>query len=105
MEQAGLDTMERWYKVTAQMVRDHGGGTLVKRYVGSISAIVSGVYPSHAWMLWKFDKVPKGYWSDMRNRKEFFDWAGAELGISRMEDWLKIRTEEVDRLGGSSLSL
>ena len=37
------------------------------------------LYPEFPWKAWKFNRVPKGYWSDADNVKELARFASKEV--------------------------
>jgi len=53
---------------------------------------------------WKFSVLPKGFWDIQKNRRDFFDWLGKQVGVHRLEDWYKIDIQQVWERGGYSLS-
>ena len=48
-------------------------------------------------------RVPKRYWENEYNRKEFFDGLGVKLGYSTMDDWYRVTLEDIHRNGGGGL--
>jgi hypothetical protein len=40
------------------------------------------------------------YWSNKDNRREFLDWFGKQKGVSELSDWYKLRTIDVEEMGG-----
>jgi len=66
-----------------------------------VNALLS-VYPEFNWIVWKFNTVPQGFWSD-RNKRRFFDWLRKELGLESFEDWYNITHKDINKLGGSKL--
>jgi hypothetical protein len=77
--------------------------------------LVTTMYPDHDWLPWKFARCPDGYWNDMKNQKQFMDWASKELKIHEMNDWykvsykvtlpliLKLKIQDLCDIGGGSL--
>ena len=55
--------------------------------------MLSTVYPDHNWLPWKFNAVPKHYWREMKNQKQYLEWAGKQLNTKEMSDWYKIKNE------------
>ncbi len=47
------------------------------------------MFPEFEWLPWKFH-VPKGFWNDMNNQRNFVDWVGKQLKYKNREDWYKI---------------
>jgi hypothetical protein len=44
-----------------------------------------------------------GWWGSLDNQKQFFEWAGTQLGVRSIEDWANISSKQVEDLGGSGL--
>ena len=65
-------------------------------YDDSISKALTSVYPDHAWELWRFSKVSKGYWDNKQHQREFFDSLVAKFQIKTHTDWYKITSSKVD---------
>eukprot|EP01121_Diplochlamys_sp_Union-15-3_P002651 TRINITY_DN12375_c0_g1_i1.p1 TRINITY_DN12375_c0_g1~~TRINITY_DN12375_c0_g1_i1.p1 ORF type:complete len:296 (+),score=41.07 TRINITY_DN12375_c0_g1_i1:62-889(+) len=53
--------------------------------------------------MWKFSKIPKGFWQDVDNQKKFFLWLGKKLNYQRYEDWYNLHHDDVKNNGGGSL--
>src|SRR5688572_3840282 len=66
-------------------------------YGGSLVKALLNIYPDYNWKVWKFDVIPKGFWKDMTNQRNFFDWVGGELNVKTKEDWYKINSRDVTR--------
>lgn len=75
------------------------------------------VYPEHEWLFWMFANVPRGWWGNVKNQRDFVSWLENQLGIEThgnfeismkfhwlsieiSEDWYKIRTSDVLDHGG-----
>jgi hypothetical protein len=68
-----------------------GGSTILKSvYGGSPSTVVTSVYSEFEWLPWRFNCVPKGFWNDLKNQRNFMEWAAKQLDYKNMEDWYKI---------------
>ena len=44
-------------------------------------------------MPWKFNVVPDGFWNDIKNVRNYFDWLGNELKIENMDGWYKVTSK------------
>ena len=62
----------------------------MKYYKNSHINLIKSVYPDYKWLPWKFNHVPRGYWKDENNIKEYMNWLSQKLNIKTMEDWYKI---------------
>ena len=52
--------------------------------------LIKNAYPNYKWLPWKFNHVPKGFWNDTNNVKEYMNWLSEQLNIKTMEDWYKV---------------
>jgi hypothetical protein len=80
-----------------------GGGLLVSHYGDSVFLALKTVYPQHTWLEWRFNQVPKGFWTEVPNHRRFFDWAATELKLENLDGWYNVTTSQVRDLGGSGL--
>jgi hypothetical protein len=74
---------------------EQGGTGLLGKYNGSPSHLISGVYSEYAWLPWKFDKCPRNFWGEVKNQRNFMDWAGKQLNVKDMSDWYKVSKKVV----------
>lgn len=102
MAKEGLETMEGWYGVSMPRVREAGGSTLLSRYSNSLANALEAVYPKHDWQAWKFSRVPRGYWSEVKNRKKFFLWVAQRLGLdpTNLAGFYEFSSEDVAEAAG-----
>eukprot|EP01114_Cavostelium_apophysatum_P012589 TRINITY_DN2854_c0_g1_i1.p1 TRINITY_DN2854_c0_g1~~TRINITY_DN2854_c0_g1_i1.p1 ORF type:complete len:464 (+),score=89.13 TRINITY_DN2854_c0_g1_i1:116-1507(+) len=98
-----FNSWEDWYRVTNQMIRVHGGASLLILYGGSAMKAIMSVFPEHHWKLWKFSNAPDGYWDDVNNAREVIECVSKELNIKRMDDWYRVTREQLNDLGLSTL--
>ena len=81
-----------WFS-QSQDIANLGGSSLVMSiHNGSLSQLLSVVYPEYEWLPWKFTKAPK-FWEDVKNQRKFMDWAGKELKIKEINDWNKVSNQ------------
>jgi len=80
---------EDCYQLTAKMIRDYHGASLLNanHYKGSIIAFLQEMMPDYHWLGFKFSGAPKGYWETLENRKEFFDYMCQENNITSDNDY------------------
>jgi hypothetical protein len=66
---------------------------------------LKALYPEHAWDTTKFRAhgVPRGYWKDVQNQRQFMDRLGAKLGIQKSTDWYKVSYEDILKNGGAGV--
>jgi len=70
-------------------------------YQGSPMYALLSVYPEFDWIIWKFNRVPMGFWKDKTNHKKFFDWLGKQLEFKSLEHWYNITKLDINKHGGS----
>jgi hypothetical protein len=98
----GVESIEDWYAVTLQQIKDRGGGKLIHNYFYSITKMLQHFYPNVEFDYWKFDHVPSGYWSERKNQRRFFDWLASQLNIKEVNDWYSVTQLELSKHGGNS---
>jgi len=98
-----ITTWEDWYKVKHEDFLGKGGITLLHYYSNSIVSCLLAIYPQNNWQVWKFEKVPKHCWSDVKILRNFFDHLGKELCFTSQEDWYTLTRREIEIHGGSSI--
>lgn len=92
-----------WYKVTMNQICEHGGQELLLLYGNSPAKALQNVYPQHNWECWKFHLLPRGFWANIDNHKQFLHWPKSRLGYKTMEDWYQVTSEDIESNGGGSL--
>jgi hypothetical protein len=93
-KQLKINEMSDWYKVTTKHISELGGGGLLRtRFRDSISLMLTEVYPDYKWLPWKFANTPNNWWKDNKNKKQFLDWVGGQLGIKDHNDWYNVTTQ------------
>ncbi len=56
--------------------------------------MLSSHYPNYDWLPWKFEeRLPVGFWNDIKNQLNFMDWVATELQYKEKEDWYKLSSE------------
>ena len=101
-----IKDLSDWYAISHQVIiirnstnnkvfTKVGGGSLLSQYSGSLSKLLSQIYPDYNWLPWKFNKGPHNFWADIKNQRKFLEWAGKELRINDMSDWYKITNKVV----------
>ncbi len=103
-QRLGYRCRDDWYEVTQlDFLRNKGKGFL-DHYCGSPLRAVMDLIPGRNWCEWRFQSVPDGFWDVAQNRHRYLRWLGRELGFRRLEDWYRIRTEDLAcRHGGALL--
>jgi len=90
-----------WYNVTLKEIEDCGGATLLRKHFnGSPSQFIMKMDPEHEWEPWRFHVLPKGFWKKEDNQMAFFRRFETQMCLKSEEDWYKIKTEDMVRMGG-----
>jgi len=109
----GVEAQEDWRKVRAEDVRKMGGASLLSRYP-SMFALLEDTYGGdsegeearESWHpLLCRATVPRHYWGQEENVREFLERAKEALQISCKEDWYRVSHQQLRSLrGGTMLS-
>jgi hypothetical protein len=81
---------EDWYSVTQSAIEQHGGASLLRMYDDSPPLLITSVFSEHAWLIWRFQVVPKGFWQDEKNQRKFMEWLQNKLQLNSWEDWYSV---------------
>jgi hypothetical protein len=49
------------------------------------------------------ERLPRGYWQNLRTQRKFFDALARQLNIQKQEDWYNVRISDIKQHGGASL--
>ena len=101
--QLGIVQMEDWYKINASNVRSLGGGEFLAQFDGSLVKSLQNLRPEFDWQVWKFEKVPQGFWKDEENHIKMVYGLAKEFGIKLKDDWYSITVSKVESKGGRLL--
>jgi hypothetical protein len=55
------------------------------------------------WHMWRFQQVPKGFWSKKSNQRMHFDWLAEELNIETQQQWYELTVYDITRRDGYGL--
>ena len=89
-EQLGIQRPSDWYRVSNQDFRDNGGGGFLISYDSTVSLAIMSYLPHYDWKEWMFDKTPKGFWNERKNRRRYMNWLGKKLGFKSVTDWYSV---------------
>eukprot|EP01114_Cavostelium_apophysatum_P016205 TRINITY_DN4556_c0_g1_i1.p1 TRINITY_DN4556_c0_g1~~TRINITY_DN4556_c0_g1_i1.p1 ORF type:complete len:468 (-),score=106.38 TRINITY_DN4556_c0_g1_i1:76-1479(-) len=96
-----LKSQDDWYNVDSNDIRRHGGAGLFKIYSNAVE-IITDTYKEHDWKIFRFKKVPSGYWLEKSHQKEYLEHIGRQLKVEKLDDWYSITLEQVESIGGAS---
>jgi hypothetical protein len=100
----GIREPSDWYRVTNQDFREHGGGAFLLHYDSTVSAAIMSYLPDYDWKEWMFEKTPKGFWEQRKNRRRYLEWLGEKLGYQSWDDWHAVTTSDfTDNYGNQFL--
>lgn len=68
---------------------------LLLKHGGSVSSLLTSLYPHHNWQPWRFHKTPAKYWSDPNNRLTYMKWLSEKMNVSCDKDWFRITKEDI----------
>src|SRR4051812_45596482 len=77
----------------------------MKKYNGSLIKALLTIYPEIQWKPWKFSTVSKGFWSNVDNRKAYFESIASELNLKGKDEWNAISNQDIVIRGGGTLLL
>lgn len=91
---------------------NHGGAFLIKQYSGAPHRLLAETFPGSnfphnndkekPWEIWRFSRVPEGYWDDPTNLKEAFDIFAKKIGVKKLDDWYQVTALQITQFGFSS---
>src|SRR4051812_46944886 len=88
--QLGYKSMDDWYNLKREDILKNGGGKILSRYRNYLKSLQT-IYPEHNWMLWRFKRVPIGYWTQLLSNQQettkLINWLGVQLCIKCLDDW------------------
>jgi hypothetical protein len=79
------------------VISSAGTQLLHKYYQNKISNFVRAMAPDHEWLDWKFNR----FLAADSKQSEFIEWAGIQLGVTKLDDWHNIKGSQLSPLGGS----
>jgi len=89
---------EDWYGVKHSEITDNGGHSIISHYGNSFIKALMTVYHEYPWRIWKFNRVPNGFW-DEKSTRIMIEQLSSELGIRQLDDWWGVTTTKLDAVG------
>ena len=71
-------------------IANKNGYILIELYDMSLPKLLKSVYPEYPWLPWKFVRLPRNYWSNIENQREFMQYLSKQLNIKELSDWYNI---------------
>lgn len=102
-DQRNMKRKEDWYNITTRDLLVNGGDGILVQYNNSISSMLTEVFPDHKWQIWRFQQVPKGFYDNLDNKRDYFDWLEDELEIKELSDWYRISLDQIAKIGPTTL--
>eukprot|EP00026_Physarum_polycephalum_P001339 Phypoly_transcript_01340.p1 GENE.Phypoly_transcript_01340~~Phypoly_transcript_01340.p1 ORF type:complete len:1070 (+),score=142.73 Phypoly_transcript_01340:227-3436(+) len=81
---------DNWYHIKHQiLLKLQGGRAIVQHYEGNYIDALMGLFPDIGLDKTKFKSLPRNYWGDLANRREFFREFAANEGFDALlpENW------------------
>jgi very-short-patch-repair endonuclease len=104
-EKENYKNYEDWYKCTRTVLEKHCTTIFFYNFKGKNIVDLLNIYcdNEYEWIPWKFKQAPGNFWDEINNHKKYMDWLFKELKYETMEDWYKIRSEDIIKNNGSGL--
>jgi hypothetical protein len=101
--QLNIGKKQEWYRITKSQLIEKGGGALLTLYGNCVSKVLQHVYPELGLLPWKFETVAAGFWNNLKNHRDYFEWLRKELAIQRPQDWYHFKISDLNDTGGRAL--
>ena len=97
----GYKHMEDWYQIKRENIIKNGGSTFLQDFKNSPPLLVTHAFPEHEWLLWRFNRLPSGYWDklmhDTKLQKKLLDWLCDQLSLTSLDDWYRVSLIQVQK--------
>jgi len=104
MKEFDITKMEDWYKIKLTDVQDRYGSTLLHLHKNSMPQLLQKYFPDFEWQLWRFEKVPQGYWESPEHIRTYLEWVKKEHAMRSADDWYRIYSTTLrDKYYGGTL--
>eukprot|EP00026_Physarum_polycephalum_P003249 Phypoly_transcript_03259.p1 GENE.Phypoly_transcript_03259~~Phypoly_transcript_03259.p1 ORF type:complete len:823 (+),score=78.04 Phypoly_transcript_03259:267-2471(+) len=89
-----VKSMDDWYNIRLGDMRKYGA-KLLEKYKDSLIVALQSVYPEHIFLPWRFNHTRKFIFEDKKYQREYLDWLGKELNITKPEDWYYVNPSDI----------
>jgi len=99
-EKLDFSSFEDWSKITRKKLNEFGCSDFISQYYqGSYVKAISSVYSAHAWLPWKFSKIPHEFWKEMNNQRFYIECMFASQFSNIIpKDLLSMKTGEIMKI-------
>jgi len=101
-------SLSDWYNVKQRDFIKYAGRSVISLFGDSLALALMATYPSTSesngfvWAPWKFRSLPKLWFDNGENRRQFIEWVRGELNIKTLHDFYNLSNSQVIELGGPS---
>jgi hypothetical protein len=72
-------------------------------YGGSWTKALKEIFKEYEWLPWKFVPLPKNFFEDPSNRRDYIRWFENMCGIHKPEDWYQVSASLICSFNGYTL--
>lgn len=98
----GFKEEKDWYSLDQNTIKQHGGARLLT-YYKSIFELLQKTVPNYQWDVLQMKNLPKQFWKDINNQREFMKRFEKDHNFKSIDDWNKTSVQEFAQCGGGSL--
>eukprot|EP01127_Copromyxa_protea_P020016 TRINITY_DN6614_c0_g1_i2.p1 TRINITY_DN6614_c0_g1~~TRINITY_DN6614_c0_g1_i2.p1 ORF type:complete len:524 (+),score=59.77 TRINITY_DN6614_c0_g1_i2:3-1574(+) len=93
-----------WTKVKLRDIKKNNAWSLLLQHGGSLQKTLQAVYPETDWnsIFLAGKKLPRGYWKDPTNQRQFWLQHATDRGIKSLDEWYKVSGTELKKLKGTA---
>jgi len=103
VKKSNISPQDALYKISRLDIAKKGGWGLLAKYNGSRIKLIQSVYPEYKFDISKFGVVPRNYWKDMTNQRNFMDQVAKTLHIKSLDDWNRVSVAQFCKMKGLGL--
>ncbi len=98
-----ITKLDDWYTVPTKLAYHCGGHRVLPLYKNSLVRALMAIYPEHSWDIHRFIQLPRRFWDDTNNQKQYLQKIMKELGLQQLSDLNIITKEYLMHNGGVAL--